>query len=80
MKTTNIIDCMNKGPIWIQKEDWNTMIKDVWSTDGFQRQSESSKRNRLKKTNGKISSCSGGSVLFASYRASMVRIDVVEHS
>ena len=55
------------------------MIKDVWSTDGFQRRFESSKRNRLKKTDGKISSHSGGSVSFASYRASMVRIVVVQH-
>ena len=80
MRTKNIIDCLDKGPLWIQKEDWNTMVKDVWSTDGFHRRSESSKRNRLKTTDGKISSHSGGLVSFASYRASMVRIDVVEHS
>jgi hypothetical protein len=80
MKITNIIDCMNKGPIWIQKEDWNTMIKDVWSTDGFQRRPESSKHNRLKQIDGKISSDSGGSVSFASYRASMVSINIVEQS
>uniref|UniRef100_A0A6N2M9Q7 Uncharacterized protein n=1 Tax=Salix viminalis TaxID=40686 RepID=A0A6N2M9Q7_SALVM len=24
--TTNIIDCLDKGPVWIQNEDWNTMI------------------------------------------------------
>uniref|UniRef100_A0A6N2KR78 Uncharacterized protein n=1 Tax=Salix viminalis TaxID=40686 RepID=A0A6N2KR78_SALVM len=71
LQTTNIIDCMNNGPIWIQKEDWNTMIQEVWLTDGFQRRSESSKRNRLKQTDGKISSHSGGSVSFAAYRASM---------
>ena len=80
MNTTNIIDCMNNGPIWIQKEDWNTMIKDVWSTDGFQRRFESSKRNRLKQTDDKISSHSGGSVSFVSYQASMVSINIIEHS
>ena len=78
--TTNIIDCLDKGPIWIQNEDWNTMINDVWSTDGFHKLSKSSKHNRWKKTDGKISTHSAGSVSFASYRASMVRIDVVEHS
>uniref|UniRef100_A0A6N2LBZ9 Uncharacterized protein n=1 Tax=Salix viminalis TaxID=40686 RepID=A0A6N2LBZ9_SALVM len=71
LNTANIIDCMNNGPIWIQKEDWNTMIQEVWSTDGFQRRSDSSKHNRLKQTDGKISSHSCGSVSFASYRASM---------
>ena len=79
LNTTNIIDCMNNGPIWIQKEDWNTMIQEVWSTEGFRRRSDSSKRNRLKQTDGKISSHSGGSVSFASYRASMVRNVVVQH-
>ena len=77
LNTTNIIDYMNNGPIWIQKEDWNTMIQDVWSTDGFQRRPDSSKRNQLKQTNGKISSHSGGSVSFAAYRASMVSIIIV---
>uniref|UniRef100_A0A6N2KI17 Uncharacterized protein n=1 Tax=Salix viminalis TaxID=40686 RepID=A0A6N2KI17_SALVM len=71
IKTKNIIDCLDKGPVWIQNEDWNTMINDVWSTDGFHKRSKSSKQNRLKKTDGKISTHSAGSVSFASYRASM---------
>uniref|UniRef100_A0A6N2MKS2 Uncharacterized protein n=1 Tax=Salix viminalis TaxID=40686 RepID=A0A6N2MKS2_SALVM len=69
--TTNIIDCLDKGPVWIQNEDWNTMINDVWSTDRFCKRSKTSKQNRLKKTDGKISTHSAGSVSFASYRASM---------
>jgi hypothetical protein len=50
------------------------MIKDVWSTPEFQRRSESARRNRLTKTDGKISTHSGGTVSFALYRANMVRI------
>uniref|UniRef100_A0A6N2N2A2 Uncharacterized protein n=1 Tax=Salix viminalis TaxID=40686 RepID=A0A6N2N2A2_SALVM len=69
--TTNIIDCLDKGPVWIQNEDWNTMINDVWSTDRFCKRSKTSKQNRLKQTDGKISTHSAGSVSFASYRASM---------
>ena len=72
--TTNIIDCLDKGPAWINNDDWNQMIKDVWSTPEFQRRSESARRNRLTKTDGKISTHSGGTVSFASYRANMVRI------
>ena len=71
--TTNIIDCLDKGPAWINNDDWNQMIKDVWSTHEFQRRSESARRNRLTKTDGKISTHSGGTVSFASYRANMVR-------
>uniref|UniRef100_A0A6N2L991 Uncharacterized protein n=1 Tax=Salix viminalis TaxID=40686 RepID=A0A6N2L991_SALVM len=67
--TTNIIDCLDKGPVWIQNEDWNTMINDVWSTDRFCKRSKTSKQNRLKQTDGKISTHSAGSVSFASYRA-----------
>ena len=77
--TTNIIDCLDKGPVWIQNEDWNTMINDVWSTDIFRKRSKISKQNRLKQTDGKISTHSAGSVSFASYRASMVRNVVVQH-
>ncbi|XP_061959707.1 uncharacterized protein LOC133703424 [Populus nigra] len=69
--TTNIIDCLDKGPAWINNDDWNQMIKDVWSTPEFQRRSESARRNRLTKTDGKISTHSGGTVSFASYRANM---------
>ncbi|XP_073261204.1 uncharacterized protein [Populus alba] len=47
------------------------MIKDVWSTPEFQRRSESARRNRLSQTDGKISTHSGGTVSFASYRANM---------
>jgi len=72
--TTNIIDCLDKGPAWINNDDWNQMIKDVWSTPEFQRRSESARRNRLTKTDGKRSTHSGGTVSFASYRANMVRI------
>ncbi|KAJ6968039.1 hypothetical protein NC653_036087 [Populus alba x Populus x berolinensis] len=69
--TTNIIDCLDKGPTWINNDDWNQMIKDVWSTPEFQRRSESARRNRLSQTDGKISTHSGGTVSFASYRANM---------
>jgi len=71
--TTNIIDCLDKGPALINNDDWNQMIKDVWSTLEFQKMSESAKRNRLTKTDGKISTHSEGTVSFASYRAHMVR-------
>jgi hypothetical protein len=33
--TTNIIDCLDKGPAWINNDDWNQMIKDVWSPLNF---------------------------------------------
>jgi len=72
--TTNIIDCLDKGPAWINNDDCNQMIKDVWSTPEFQRRSESARRNQLTKTDGKISTYSRGTVSFASYRANMVRI------
>jgi len=72
--TTNIIDCLDKGPAWINNDDWNQMIKDVWSTLEFQRRSESVRKNRLTKIDGKISTHSGGTMPFASYRANMVRI------
>jgi len=71
---TNIIDCLNKGPAWINNDNWNQMIKDVWSTPEFQRRSESTRRNRLTKTYGKISTHSRETMSFASYRANMVRI------
>ena len=72
--TTNIIDCLGKSPAWINNDDWNQMIKDVWSTSKFQRRSESAGSNRLTKTNGKISIHSEGIVSFALYRANMVMI------
>ena len=50
------------------------MIKDVWFTPEFQRRSESARRNRLTKTDGKISTHFGGTMSFASYRANMIRI------
>jgi hypothetical protein len=65
--TTNIIDCLDKGPAWINNDEWNQMIKDVWSTPEFQRRSESAMRNRLTKIDGKISTHFGGTVSFASY-------------
>jgi len=34
---TNIMDCINKGLVWINNDDWNQMIKDSWSTSEFQR-------------------------------------------
>jgi hypothetical protein len=71
---TNIIDCLDKGPAWINNDDWNQMIKDVWSTPKFQRRFESARRNRLTKTNDKISTHSGETVSFALYQANMVRI------
>ena len=72
--TTNIMDCINKGPVWIHNDDWNQMIKEIWSTLEFQRRSKSTRNNRLTETDGKLSTYSGGTVSFASYRASMVRI------
>ena len=33
--TTNIMDCINKGPIWINNNNWNQMIKDIWSLPEF---------------------------------------------
>ena len=71
--TTNIIDCLDKGPAQINNDDWNQMIKDIWSTPEFQMRSESSRRNQLTQTDGKITTHSGGTVSFASYRANMVR-------
>jgi hypothetical protein len=73
--TTNIIDCLDKDPAWINNDDWNQMIKDIWSTPEFQRRSKSVRRNRLTKIDGKISTHSGGTVSFASYRANMARIN-----
>uniref|UniRef100_A0A6N2LCI4 Uncharacterized protein n=1 Tax=Salix viminalis TaxID=40686 RepID=A0A6N2LCI4_SALVM len=61
--TTNIIDCLDKGPVWIQNEDWNTMINDVWSTDRFCKRSKTSKQNRLKQTDGKITRTGRGKEL-----------------
>jgi hypothetical protein len=72
--TTNIIDCLDKGPAWINNNDWNQMIKDVWSILEFQRRSEFVRRNRLTKTDGKISTHSEGTMSFESYRANMVKI------
>ena len=65
--TTNIIDCLDKCPAWINNDDWNQTIKDVWSTPEFQRRSESARRNQLTKTYGKISTHSGKTMSFASY-------------
>jgi hypothetical protein len=50
------------------------MIKDIWFTLEFQRRSKSAKNNQLTETDGKLSTHSGGTVSFASYRASMVSI------
>ena len=72
--TTNILDCLDKGPAQINNDDCNQMIKDVWSTLEFERRFESARRNRLSQTDGKISTHSGETVSFASYRANMVRI------
>jgi hypothetical protein len=72
--TTNIMDCINKGPVWIHNDDWNQMIKEIWSTPEFQRRSKSARNNRLTETDGKLSTQSGGTMSFASYRANMVRI------
>jgi len=68
------MDCINKGPVWIHNDDWNQMIKEIWSTPEFQRRSKSTRNNQLTETDGKLSTNSGGTVSFASYRASMVRI------
>ena len=64
----------NKGPVWIHNDDWNQMIKEIWSTPEFQRRSKSTRNNRLTETDGKLSTHSGCTVSFASYRASMMRI------
>ena len=50
------------------------MIKEIWSTPEFQRRSKSTRNNRLTKIDGKLSTHSKGTVSFASYQASMVRI------
>jgi hypothetical protein len=68
------MDCINKGPVWIYNDDWNQMIKEIWSTPEFQRRSKSARNNRLTETYGKLSTHSGGTVSFTSYRASIVRI------
>jgi len=65
--TTNIIDCINKGPIWIHNDVWNQMIKEIWSTKEFQKRSKSARNNRLTETNGKLSTHPGGTVSIASY-------------
>jgi hypothetical protein len=72
--TINIMDCINKGLVWINNDDWNQMIKEIWSTPEFQRRSKSARNNRLTETNGKLSTHPRGTVSFASYRVSMVRI------
>ena len=72
--TTNIMDCINKGLVWIHNDDWNQMIKEIQFTPEFQKRSKSARNNQLTETDGKLSTHSGGTVLFASYRASMVRI------
>jgi hypothetical protein len=72
--TTNIMDCINKGPVWINSNDWNQIIKDIWFILEFQRRSKSAKNNQLTETNGKLRTHSGGTVSFASYRASMISI------
>jgi len=59
---THIIDCLDEGPAWINNDDWNQIIKDVCSIPEFQRRSESARRNRLTKTDGKINTHSGGTV------------------
>ena len=71
---TNIMNCINKSPVWINNDDWNQMIKDIWSTPGFWRRSKFARSNRLTETDGKLSSHSGGTMSFASYWASMVMI------
>jgi hypothetical protein len=72
--TTNIMDCINKGPVGINSNDWNQIIKDIWFTLEFQRRSKSAKNNQLTETDGKLRTHSGGTVSFASYRASMISI------
>jgi hypothetical protein len=73
-KTTNIMDCINKGPIWINNDNWNQMIKDIWFTPEFQRRSKSVRNNQLTKTYGILSTHSEGIVSFISYQASMIWI------
>jgi hypothetical protein len=73
-KTTNIMDCINKGPIWINNDNWNQMIKDIWFTPEFQRKSKSVRNNQLTETYGILSTHSEGTVSFISYQASMVWI------
>jgi hypothetical protein len=51
--TTNIMDCINKGPVWINNDDWNQIIKDIWSTPEFQRKSKSTRNNWLTETDDK---------------------------
>ena len=68
------MDCINKGPVGINSNDWNQIIKDIWFTLEFQRRSKSAKNNQLTEPDGKLRTHSGGTVSFASYRASMVRI------
>ena len=29
------MDCINKGLVWIHNDDWNQMIKEIWSTPEF---------------------------------------------
>jgi len=65
--TTNIMDCINKCQVWINNNDWNQMIKDIWFTPEFQRRSKSAKNNRITETDGKLSTHSGGTMSFASY-------------
>jgi len=50
------------------------MMKEIWSTPEFQRRSKSARNNQLTETDGKLSTHSGGTVSFASYRTSMVMI------
>jgi hypothetical protein len=72
--TINIMDCINKGLVWINNDDWNQMIKEIWSTLEFQRRSKFARNNRLTETDGKLSTHARGTVSFASYRVSIVRI------
>jgi len=68
------MDCINKGQVWINNDDWNQMIKEIWFTPEFQRRSKSARNNWLTETDGKLSTHSRGMVSFALYRVSMVKI------
>ena len=37
INTINIMDGINKGPLWINNDDWNQMIKDIGPPLNFKR-------------------------------------------
>jgi hypothetical protein len=50
------------------------MIKDIWSTPEFRRRTKFARSNWVTEIDGKLSSHSGGTMSFASYRSSMLKI------